>query len=117
MRKVYIAGPYTKGDVAINVRKAITAGEVLAQEGFIPFVPHLTHFWHLIHPHDVEYWYQYDMHWLECCDCLLRLDGDSKGADEEMRRMASLGKPIFMDIVSLVEYYEEKEKRGAPAPG
>jgi hypothetical protein len=104
MRKVYVAGPYTKGDVAVNVRKAITAGEVLAQEGFIPFIPHLTHFWHLIHPHDVEYWYQYDMHWLECCDCLLRLDGDSKGADEEMRRMIELGRPCFLDIDSLVEW-------------
>ena len=113
MIKVYVAGPYTKSDVVINVRKALSAGEVLAQEGFVPFVPHLTHFWHLVHPHDVEFWYQYDMHWLECCDCLLRLPGDSTGADAEVKQMAELGKPVFWDIAKLFDYYERRNKAAA----
>jgi len=104
MIKVYVAGPYTKGDVAINVRGALTAGEHLAQRGFAPYVPHLTHFWHLVHPHEVDFWYAYDMHWLECCDCLLRIPGESTGADKEIERMKELGKPVFYDIESLVEW-------------
>ena len=40
--KVYIAGPYTKGDVALNVRKAYEAANQLADLGFAPFVPHAT---------------------------------------------------------------------------
>lgn len=28
--RVYIAGPYTKGDVAVNVRNAIEAGNMVA---------------------------------------------------------------------------------------
>lgn len=111
MIKVYVAGPYTKGDVALNVRAALTAGEHLSEAGFVPYVPHLSHFWHLVHPHPVDFWYQYDMHWLECCDCLLRIPGDSHGADEEMRRMMELERPCFLDIESLIDYYKEREKK------
>lgn len=103
--KVYVAAPYRKGDVVINVRKAIDAGETLVHHGFIPFVPHLTHFWHLVHSHDPEYWYSYDNYWLDCCDCLLRLPGESKGADDEMQRMLAQGKLVFLDLPSLIERY------------
>ena len=105
--KVYVAGPYTKGDVAINVRKALTAGEALSLYGFVPYIPHLSHFWHLVHPHDVDFWYQLDTHWLDCCDCLLRLPGESHGADLEMERMIEQGKPCFLDIPSLIERYKK----------
>jgi nucleoside 2-deoxyribosyltransferase len=103
--KVYIAGPYTKGDPVINTHNAIKAGEMLASFGFVPFIPHLTHFWHFLYPHDADYWYRYDFNWLDTCDCLLRLPGESKGADEEMRRMIDQGKPCFLDIPSLREHY------------
>jgi len=106
--KVYIAAPYTNGDVAINVRKAITAGEAVSQMGLIPYIPHLTHFWHLIHPHEAEFWYEYDLHWLECCDCLLRLPGKSVGADTETQRMINQGKKVFLDLRSLERWYKEK---------
>ena len=112
--KVYIAGPYTKGDVVINTRKAITMGEVLASYGFVPYIPHLTFFWHLVHPHEADFWYEYDFHWLDCCDCLIRIPGESEGADREMHRMINAGKPVFLDLVSLVEW--EKENRGS-GPG
>lgn len=46
--KVYIAGPYTEGDVAINVRNAFEAANKLADLGFAPFIPHSSHFWHLV---------------------------------------------------------------------
>ncbi len=45
--KIYVAGPYTKGDVAVNVRSAFEAANKLADFGFAPFVPHGTHFWHI----------------------------------------------------------------------
>lgn len=38
--KIYVAGPYTKGDVAENVHKAFKAANDLADLGFAPFVPH-----------------------------------------------------------------------------
>jgi len=81
--RIYVAGPYTKGGVAVNVRNAILAGEALVQKGHTPFIPHLTHLWHIVIPHDVQFWYDYDMHWLKECDALLRIPGESIGADKE----------------------------------
>jgi hypothetical protein len=46
--RIYVAGPYTKGDVAVNVRNAFEAANRLADVGFAPFVPHATHFWHML---------------------------------------------------------------------
>jgi len=103
--KVYIAGPYSKGDIAVNVRNAIQAGEKIASFGMIPYIPHLTHFWHLLHSHPADYWYQYDFYWLDVCDCLLRLPGESQGADEELKRMAENHRMVFLDIESLVDWY------------
>jgi hypothetical protein len=48
--RVYAAGPYTKGDVALNVRSACEAANRVADLGFAPFVPHATHFWHMLFP-------------------------------------------------------------------
>jgi len=93
--KIYIAGPYTRGDVAENVHNAIMAAEEIVKLGHIPYIPHLTHFWHLMAQHDIDFWYEYDLVWLTFCDALVRLPGDSHGADEEVETAESLGKPIF----------------------
>ena len=81
---IYIAGPYTIGDVVQNLRTAISAANKLSAAGYVPFVPHLTHFWHFLYPHNIDFWYQYDLLWLEKCDCLIHLAGESKGADIEV---------------------------------
>lgn len=96
MKKVYIAGPYTKGDVAMNVRAAIWAGDLLAGAGYAPFIPHLTHFWHLVCPRVWEFWLEQDLAWLEVCDCVLRLPGESAGADLEVKRAEELGIPVYL---------------------
>ena len=100
---IYVAGPYTKGDVVLNVRNAILAADKLAQVGYVPFVPHLSHFWHLLCPRPIEFWYQYDLAWLELCDCLLRLPGESVGADLEVRRAKDLGIPIYWSLEEALE--------------
>jgi len=104
-KRIYIAGPYTKGDVVVNVRAAILAGNKLAQVGYMPFIPHLNHFWHLLCPRFVEFWYQYDLAWLELCDCLLRLPGESVGADLEVERAKELGILIYWSLETALENY------------
>jgi hypothetical protein len=99
--KIYVAGPYTKGDVAQNVKRAIMTGNNLRALGHTPFIPHLTHFWHLIQEHDIEYWYAYDMEWLEQCEAVFRMRGESKGADEEVRRAQELGMPVYYSFTDL----------------
>lgn len=83
MKKVYIAGPYTLGDTALNVRRAILAADEVWAAGFLPYVPHLDHLWHLVSPKPISTWYAMDIGWLRVCDAVLRLQGESEGADIE----------------------------------
>jgi uncharacterized protein DUF4406 len=96
--RIYVAGPYTKGDVAINVRNAIEAGNALLKAGHAPYIPHLTHFWHLVYPGPYEQWLALDLHWVRQCDALLRLPGESSGADGEVAEAKRLGLPVYYAV-------------------
>ena len=43
MKTVFIASPYTLGDVMDNVKKSMEIGDALMSLGFTPFVPLLFH--------------------------------------------------------------------------
>ena len=101
--KVYIAGPYTKGDTAINVREAILAGDQIYSMGFIPFIPHLTHFWHIVCPRPYEQWLKLDIEWLLVCDAVLRLPGDSSGADAEVLLATNSGIPVYFGMEEFIK--------------
>jgi hypothetical protein len=103
--RVYVAGPYTQGDVAVNVRKAYEAANELADLGFAPFVPHATHFWHMLFPRPYEFWLHLDNQFLSCCDAVLRLPGRSSGADKEVRLAKRLRIPVFKSIDTLVKHF------------
>ncbi len=96
--RVYIAGPYTKGDVVENVRTAVLAGDAVFEAGHFPYVPHLTHLWHMIRPRPWQDWMRLDLAWLEACDALIRLPGESKGADLEVRHAAKHLIPVFASV-------------------
>ena len=97
--RVYIAGAYSKGDVALNVREAVLAADELVKLGHIPYIPHLTHFWHLISPKEYEFWLKYDSSFIEdWAECLLRLNNESSGADREVDRARQIGIPVYYDI-------------------
>ena len=95
---VYIASPYTKGDVAVNVHNALNIADKLAKLGFIPYVPIWTHFWHLVSPHPYEFWTKMDLEFVKRCDCVLRIGGESKGADNEVIYAKSIGIPVYYSI-------------------
>ena len=103
---VYIAGPYTHPDPVENTRKAIDAWQVLMDAGFTPIVPHLSLFTHLVYPHPPEYWYEYDLRLLDRCDIMLRLPGESWGADREEEHARELGITVHhMTAEEFVERY------------
>jgi hypothetical protein len=97
-RYIYIAGPHSNGDTIVNVRKAILMAEKLVKEEYTPYIPHLTAFWHLVAPHEYEFWLNYDLNWLSKCDALLRLPGNSSGADKEVEYAKNIGIPVFYSI-------------------
>ena len=82
-------------DPVRNTHEAIMVGERVRELGHIPYVPHLNLLWHIVVPHEPNYWYLYDLAWLDVCDCLIRLPGESKGAEIEVARMEKLGRPVY----------------------
>ena len=104
--KVYLASPYTLGDVAVNVKNQMDVADTLMTLGFIPFVPLYFHFQHMAHPRPYQDWIEVDLEWLPACDCILRLPGESKGADNEVKAMIGIGKPVFYSINELLLHYE-----------
>lgn len=104
MKTIYVAGPYTKGDVARNVSRAIEVGETLVFMGVFPYIPHLTHFWHLIYPHEINFWYKLDLVWLLKCDALYRIKGESIGADKEEEVAKNNGIPVLYNFGEVREW-------------
>ena len=94
-KSIYIASPYTLGDVAQNVRAQQDVFNWLRDAGYMPFAPLLSHFQHITHPRPHEDWMEYDLHWLEACDAVIRLVGESAGADQETAHAESLGIPVI----------------------
>lgn len=101
--KVYIAGPYTKGNHNHNVRSAILAGDRLLVEGHVPFVPHLCTLWDILHPHGWETWMEWTSTWLKECDALIRLPGASKGSDAEVEMAEELGMPVYYGVKAFLD--------------
>lgn len=107
--RVYIAGPYTKGDVVLNVRRAVEAADQVLKAGHAPYCPHLTHFWHYLCPGSWEQWLALDKEWVKVCEALIRLDGDSVGADREAALARSLGIPVFDSVESWTSYLVRRD--------
>jgi hypothetical protein len=101
--RVYIAGPYSQGDKEVNVRRAIDMASTLMRLGHVPFCPHLTHYIHLIHPEDYETWMSQDLEWLSVCDCVIRLTGESEGADREVLWATANDKPVYFNLAEFME--------------
>ena len=102
--KVYIASPYKKGDKQENVMRQISAFNALVTHGHVPFAPNLGHYVDIHYPRPCTWWIEHDLVWLEFCDALLRLDGESNGADIEVARAKELGIPVFYSLRELVRH-------------
>jgi hypothetical protein len=101
---VYIAGPYRLPDPIKNTRNAIIAAEeLISRKVFVPVIPHLNMLWHFYNPKPDQFWLDYDLLLLNRCDVMLRLPGDSEGADREEVAARERKIPVFGSIPSLCE--------------
>ena len=105
MIKIYIASPYTLGDVAVNVKLQIDIADDLMNNGFAPFVPLYSHFQHMAHPRPYQDWVNIDLEWVASCDAVLRLGGESKGADGEVEYALKNNILVFYDLHTLYNFY------------
>ncbi len=102
MRKlIYIASPYTIGDTETNVNRQIDTYAELIKLGFAPIAPLLSHFVEIKYPQDHSTWIDIDFAMLSKCDGLLRLGGESKGADLEVGFATDHGIAVYYSISEL----------------
>ena len=109
MIKIFISGPYTKGDVAQNVKVAMDMSNELMNRGFAPYCPHLTHFLHMNHWQPYEKWLALDCEYLVLCDGVIRLPGESVGADKEVILAENKKIPVFHAIDEVELYFQKAQ--------
>lgn len=105
--RIFISGPVTK-DPLLGTRRAILAASQLADAGITPFVPHLYTLWEMISPRPYEDWMSFCFNWLTACQAVLRLPGESSGADREVELAKSLGMPVFTTVEELLRWAKQQ---------
>jgi len=119
---ILISGPYlsgTDGDEA-KIRKNLEAMEAYAlplfKKGHLGMVGEWAA-WPVIKsaggdthssPEFTEFQYPVAHRLLEKCDAILRIPGESRGADLEMEKARQMGKTIFTDLDQVPNASEEK---------
>ncbi len=132
--RVYIAGPITKGNLADNVNQATGAFVSLAKAGFSPLCPHWSVYAKECRPRksaspdgmvmgerddecvgigtrngndEMQHadWIGADLPWVEVSHAVLRLPGESTGADEEVFHAVKCGIPVFNSLAALVAHF------------
>ena len=111
---VYVAGPLSHGNVVDNVRRAVLESDILLSHGYTPYCPHLTHYWAMIAgDRSWDEWLSFDELWLARCDVVLRLPGDSPGAEREVAFARNHGIPVVYSIGGLTERFPLTSKISA----
>lgn len=110
--RVYIAHPYTIGDVGSNVRNSMTLADTIIDAGLAVFNPLLSHFQHILHPRQYAEWLEIDKQWLYACDCVFRAGGESSGADGEVELAMEIGIPVFTQLNELLTWVREVSEDG-----
>lgn len=98
---IYIAGPYSSPDPEVNTLRVIEYADLIIEGGkkdnteFVPFVPHLCHWWEMKgQPKPYLEWLNYTINWLKKCDFMFVIQ-ESPGVLEEMKVAEELGIPVF----------------------
>lgn len=114
---MYIAGPISRGDLARNINQATRAFRELAAAGFAPWCPHWSALSGEVQAGTLgpwakataagcglshAEWLAVDLSWVEVADAVVRLPGDSVGADQETAHARARGIPVFGSVAMLV---------------
>lgn len=119
-RRVYIAGPITKGNLADNIDRATAAFLALAAAGLAPLCPHWSAFSGgcRVTPGGSVYalagatpnalthedWLSVDVSWVVMASAVLRLPGESAGADIEVATARDHGIPVFESVADVIRW-------------
>lgn len=101
---VYLACPITKGNRNWNFFQSCEAQQLLMRKGYAVIAPGLS----MLHPNawniPYEQWMQGCLPVVERCDLLIRLPGESEGADMEVEHAKKHGVDVHE-----IDFLEELE--------
>ncbi len=106
--RVYVAGPISQGGLQENIDRAREATRQLMAAGFAPWCPQLSCFLAGNEPSagagfSHAEWLEVDLPWVAAADAVLRLPGESRGADQEVVLARELGIPVYLSVDELVK--------------
>lgn len=122
-KRVFISGPISRGDLCDNINQATAAFVALAKAGFAPLCPHWSVYskpaeWTTFRTRVVcvataggndemarADWMAVDLPWVAVADAVLRLPGESAGADAEAAHATANSVPVFESIEALVAHF------------
>lgn len=113
---IYIAGPLsTNGEWLTNIHIAADVAATLIDAGFAPICPHLLALGQIVRPvandHDYTTWMNVDCSIINVCHGVLRLPGESFGADFEVRYAQDNDIPVFFELEELEDYFNDFMER------
>lgn len=117
---VYIAAPISKGDLAQNINQASAAFRELAEAGLAPLCPQWSCFsggaYRMISGKVIAFasatgngmshseWLAVDLAFVHRSDAVLRLPGESTGADQETDYAKLQGIPVFDSVAEVIRW-------------
>lgn len=104
MKTIYISSPYTLGDQGANVGVQIRALHRIMDLGGCPIAPLIYHYAHIARSRTYEEWMAIDLELVRRSDAVLRLPGESAGADREVELALQMGKPVYTSWDQLKTY-------------
>jgi len=110
--KVFICMPYGD-DNSLEMREhntqaAMGVFHALAESGFYPVCPHLSHYLHEKKNRPRQFWLTNSMLMMDSCDCLIVFhgpEGPSEGMQMEITRARQNGQPVFDSFLSIEQAY------------
>ena len=120
---IYIASPISQGVVRDIVARACSAGHQLMQAGIPVLIPHLSVFLGMKQNYDgaggyvpevlpldttLKQWYLMGIMMVLHCDAVLRLPGDSVGADMETGMADKNNIPVFHSVEKVILWARDK---------
>ena len=117
-KRVYVSAPLTSsGDPQENLAVAMRAAEAVFDMGAAPLVPHFSiQYDEKYTKRDHNFWMSIDLPYVATADALLRLPGESKGADAEVDFAVQSGVPVFESLPSL-KVWLDRFRDVVPAEG
>ncbi len=104
---IYLSGQMTNGeklDPTENIKAACRVADALETQGHDVYIPHLTWYMAEVCPHEYDEWIKRDLRWVARSDLVIRIPGESKGADIETEFAKKHGirvielEPVFLEF-------------------